>query len=142
MLEQRMRTQLGYKKIYKTMMLVFTIFLVLFQAKVAISRCTLDSLNLESLLPDSLARVSRSKEQPQVNVLESNIVCLSGAVTYGTYRYASVVVRYNCMGSGCPAGIAFEVCILSSPLSLGDYKLSTTRLPAYFFFIINNHHSM
>ena len=71
------------------------------------STCTLEGLaNLDTrILEYSLASSSnREVPLPSVAVEEMRIVCLAISPNFFTYRSASLVVRYRCVGVLCPKG--------------------------------------
>ena len=57
-----------------------------------------------TLLAGSLS--AGQTDPPTVNVLQTNIVCLTTATMYNRYQFVSVVVRYTCSNSiACPSGM-------------------------------------
>ena len=58
---------------------------------------------IDGLVADYIVEVDPA-EFPEVQIMDSQIVCLATNVTRGQYRYASAVVMYSCTGDSCPAG--------------------------------------
>ena len=72
-----------------------------------------DTTMVASTLAQSLA--IGASTPPQVNIMSSadiNVVCLAVNTNPGTYRSASLVVRYTCVGADCPTPPG-TVCSLS-----------------------------
>ena len=67
------------------------------------SGCSVDDLADHELVANLLALSLRDSAGqvplPSVEVLDVNTVCLATAPTFGLYRYASLVVSYNCQGT-------------------------------------------
>ena len=80
--------------------------MVCFHLDTSQSQCTRETLtttNVQSLIGSSLS--ATGGPAPQIDLLEFRLVCLASNTMLNTYRSASLVVRYNCMGgSSCPAG--------------------------------------
>lgn len=65
-------------------------------------RCGYDALvaDLAPSVAQSLVTDARP-QPPTVTVLDYNVVCLATDTVWGEYRYASVVINYNCSGLNC-----------------------------------------
>ena len=69
-------------------------------------QCNLENIHnygfLGALLGSSLA--GSDNHNIQVNITNTNIVCLAASPTIGIYRSISIVIRYFCSMQGCPSG--------------------------------------
>ena len=107
----RVLAQHGEIKLMKLLQVVFCLAAGLSGVYCQGSNCTETNLTNEfvsGLLSRSLARHVGDEaiegQAPSVTVLDQNTVCLATDLKDGTYRYVSLVVRYNCEGAACPTG--------------------------------------
>ena len=95
----------------RSMLIMKILFVLLCSASYLIlssaQQCSKEDLTDEmvaTLLAESLA--AGQTDPPTIDVLQTNIVCLTTATIFGNYQFVSIVVSYRCsMSIACPAGM-------------------------------------